>query len=176
MFGTSTRLLLIVLSATLAAFQLRAGHWLGWALLPCPALLIWGYFRYGTVHAAFQAHLRGDDEGVRRLLAQTRVTSLLRPQDKGYFEFLSGTVAQRAGDLSAAREHLRRAALGPMRTDNMRSVVFCHLAAVELAAGQKRAAADYLQSARDCPHRTQTDEMIAQLDEQVASMGEDGSA
>ena len=154
--------------------QLRAGSWFGWVLLSGPLLLTWGYLRYGTVRAAFQAHLRGDEEGVGRLLGQTRLPALLRPQDRTYFEFLSGTVAQRQGNLPAARAHFSRAGLGPLRTDNMRSVIFCHLAAVEIADEQPRAAVENLEKARGCPHRAETNDMIAQLEARLALSSADG--
>lgn len=168
MFGLPTRILLISLLAAVAFLQIRAGHWVGWVAIAGALLLVWGYLRYGTIHAAFQAHLKGDDEAVVQLLAQTKVTAFLRPQDRTYFDFLSGTVAQKQGKLEAARESFQRAGLGPLRTDNMRSVIYCHLAAVEIAAERPQAAAENLEKARACPHRAETDEMIAQLETAIA--------
>ena len=158
-----------VLMLILSTLLLRSGSWFGWVVLSGPILLLWGYLRYGTVHAAFQAHLQGDEDGVVRLLGQTRFTTLLRPQDKAYFEFLSGTVAQRLGSLRAAREHFLRAGQGPLRTDNMRSVIHCHLAAIDIEEGSPEQAATQLQLARDCPHRPATEQMIAALEERLAA-------
>ena len=158
-----------VLLLTLATFQLRAGSWYGWLLLAGPVLLIWSYLRYGTVRDAFQAHLRGDEDEVVRLLGQMRFTALLRPQDKAYFEFLSGTVAQRVGNHRAAREHFSRSERGPLRTDNMRSVIFCHLAAIEIEEGRPKEATAQLQRARECPHQPATDNMIAALEQRLGA-------
>jgi len=152
----------------MGALSLKAGNWWGWIFTSAAVLLIWGYLRYGTIHVAFQAHLRGEDAAVERYLAQTRFPGFLRPSDRSYFDFLSGIVAVQKGEHTRAREHFDRAVLGPLRTDNMRSVIFCHLAAIAIAEDDPKLAAAHLEKAKSTPHRSETDEMIAKLEKSLA--------
>jgi hypothetical protein len=149
----------------MTALGLRQGNWWPYAFGPPALFLIWGYFRYGAIQLAFQAHLRGRDADVERFLRQTRYPDLLRPSDRAYFEFMHGMLAAAKGEHATAKAHLERAAKGPLRTDNMRSVICCHLAAIAIAEGDKAAAGKQLEQARAIPHQKGTDAMIVQLEE-----------
>jgi hypothetical protein len=152
----------------MTALGLAQGNWWPYAFAPAALLLIYGYFRYGAVQLAFQAHLRGRDADVARFLRQTRYPHLLRPSDKAYFEFLHGMLAAAKGEHATAKAHLETAAKGALRTDNMRSVIRCHLAAIAIAEGDKVAAEHQLEQAKSIPHQKGTDAMIVKLEEALA--------
>lgn len=143
-------------------------NWWPYAFGPPVVLLVWGYFRYGAIQLAFQAHLRGKDADVERFLRQTKYPDLLRPSDRAYFEFLHGMLAATKGDHPTAKAHLERAAKGPLRTDNMRSVICCHLAAIAIAEGDKDSAGKQLAEAKAIPHQKGTDAMIVKLEAALA--------
>lgn len=168
MFGLATRGLLLVMCVVMTALGLRQGNWWPYVFGPAALLLVYGYFRYGAVQLAFQAHLRGRDKDVERFLAQTKYPDLLRPSDRAYFEFLHGMLAAGKGEHAVAKAHLERAAKGPLRTDNMRSVICCHLAAIAIAEGDKADAEKQLAEARAIPHQKGTDAMIVKLEEALA--------
>jgi hypothetical protein len=164
MFSPVMRLLLIMTGLALGALQIARGQAAGWFLVVAAALLAYGYFRYGTVWLAFRAYRRGHLEVVERRLRQVRDPARLRPQDRAYYEFLAGVVAQGRGELDRARVHLTAAASGRLRTDNVRSIVQCHLAEVALASGDGAGARWHLGEAHRLPHAPAVDGVISGLE------------
>jgi len=168
MFGPVVRLLLGASALALGVVHIARGNPTGWIAVGIAVLLAYGYFRYGTVWLAFQAYRRADIDGIERRLRQVLAPGMLRAQDRVYYEFLAGIVAHRNGDFAAAREHLIAAANGPLRTDNLRSTVQCHLAQVATDSGDAAAARLHVEAARRIPHSTALDRLITELEAKLA--------
>jgi uncharacterized membrane-anchored protein len=171
MFSPLGRLVLIVIGLALGGSQVVAGQARGWFVIAAAALLVLGHFRHGTVWLAFRAYRGGDVEGMERRLRQVRDPARLRKQDRAYYEFLAGVAAQGRGDLGGARAHLTAAATGRLRTDNMRSIVQCHLAEVALASGDSDGAREHLDAARRLSHAPAVDRVIGDLEGRLPAAG-----
>ncbi len=153
MFSPTTRLLLLVLVASFGIFELVRGQTIGWLFILAAAIL----------SEAFGAYRKGDLDLVRDRLRQIGAPERLGPRDRAYFEFLSGVVAQRSEDWDTARAHLVAASSGPIHTDMLRTVIACHLAAVEIERGEMTAAREQIELAEKLPHAASLDETIAAL-------------
>ena len=96
----------------------------------------------------------------------------LRDQDRACYAFLAGVAAQGRGDLGGARAHLTAADTGRLRTDNMRSIVQCHLAEVALANGDSDGAREHLEAARRLSHAPAVDRVIGDLEGRLPAAGQ----
>jgi hypothetical protein len=167
MFSPPVRLLLATLALAFGVWGLMRGEPVGWALMGAAVLLVVGYFRHGTVYAAFRASAAGDQERARNLLAGTRYPHLLGAQDRAYYHWIRGGIAAHDGNAEHARAELVTAAGGALRTDNDRCIVHYQLGEVALAIGNREAAREYLRQAREFRHRPQADELLDSLDERL---------
>ncbi len=165
MFSPTTRLLLLVLVASFGIFELVRGQTIGWLFILAAAILAYGHTRRNDprLSEAFGAYRKGDLDLVRDRLRQIGAPERLGPRDRAYFEFLSGVVAQRSEDWDTARAHLVAASSGPIHTDMLRTVIACHLAAVEIERGEMTAAREQIELAEKLPHAASLDETIAAL-------------
>jgi hypothetical protein len=166
MFSLHARAALILLCVGLGTYLLAAGRIVEGvcALVPAP-LLVYGYFRHGTVWLACRAFRAGRPDRARALLEQIRFPERLRSQDRAYYEMLRGLLARQRRDWAAARDHFRRARGHNLRTANDRSLVECVLAEALLECGETAAAREHLELARGHDHKPEVAAAIRQLEE-----------
>ena len=167
MFAPHVRAGLIIVALALGVWQLLQHRFEGSAFLFAALLLAWGYFRHGSVHAAFAAHRAGDEERARRLLEAVSDPARLSGQDRAYYHWLRGMLLARSGDVGEARDHLLLAASSALRTENDRALAHCQLAALAAQAEDTAAAKEHLQKARSLKHRPETRRLIEQVAEGV---------
>jgi len=169
MYSLRGRLLYGAAALIVGTWMLSTGHAAGWIILAVPALLAWGFVRYGPMVVAFRAY---HDQNWPALTAHLRSVwrpSFLSPQNRAYFSLLSGVAAFKAGDVGRARELLAAVPVEQLRTDNMRAILECHCAEVALAAGEPADARRHLDRARGIPHETEVDQAITTLEQQLAA-------
>jgi hypothetical protein len=170
MYSKRTRLILAVAAGLLGLWQLSIGSQFGWVTLVVVPLMLWGYYRYGPMVLGFQAYHKGDYNRLTTLLREVSEPTLLRAEDRAYYEFLRGVEAQHRGDFAAGRDHIRAALAGPLRTRNMIGIAHLHLGEIELAEGNSSAARVAVADARKYAHREETLVRIAKLDSRVAAI------
>jgi len=163
MFSPWVRLLLITAGLGIGIHHIERGDALGWLPLAAAALLVYGYFRYGTVQWAFQAYKRADMERVRRRLAHTPFPKILAAQSRAYHHWLSGVIALTDGDLDTARRRLTLAVGGNLRTPRNHASVALVLASVEREAGNEDAARRWAGESRRLWRSEETEEVFASL-------------
>ena len=169
MFSPTIRLFLVVAGLIGGILRIASDEPAGWMLIAGAALLAYGYFRYGTVWLAFQAYRRGDIATVERRLRQINDPARLRPQDRAYYEFLSGVAAQHRADLDSAHAHLSAVSAEHLRTDNIRSVLECHRAEVAFERGNLDGARRHLDAASQLRHGPAIDDAIKALQTKLMS-------
>lgn len=167
MFSPGVRLFLIAAAVGLGAMQLLQHRIQGAFMLAAGALLAWGYFRHGTIHSAFAAWRRGDMLRVRQLLQAVPEPARLTVEDRAYYHWLRGLTLAEDGQLGSAKTELLAAAEGRLRTENDRSLVHCHLAALALQAKEFSIVDGYLDQARRLAHHSEVGDMIRRLQEQL---------
>lgn len=168
MYTMRGRLLCGALGLVLGAYLLLRGQPFGWLLLAQPALLAWGYRRYGTTSVAYAAYVRRDWPRLERLLAEMRSPAQLAPQARTYYAFLSGVAAAERGEWAAALQAFDAVVPEQLRNDNVRSLLAYHRAAVHAGSGAPEDARAALAAARALPHREDTARLIGELDARVA--------
>ena len=140
MFSLPVRILLILATAAYGTYQLTMGKPVGIAFVAAAGLLVFGYFRYGSIRPAFAALQVGDIERVERLLSTIRFPHLLNTQSRAYLHWIRGVLdAQHKDRLASAEDNLRSALNLGVRTSNDRCVLVATMA--EVAA--KNSSIDY---------------------------------
>ena len=169
MYTNRGRLICGVLVLLLAAFLLAKGQRWAWVLLVTPGLLLFGYYRYGTVFLAFNAYAQRDWSTVRVRLNSVAKPEWLTRESRAYYTFLSGVAAYQSGDAETAERFFAAVDPRALRTDNMRSKFACHYAEAVLASGDVDAARVHLDTAIATPHKADTAEFIATLQAHLAA-------
>jgi hypothetical protein len=170
MFSYPIRILLIVLAAAAGAYQAARGDGgLALAYLAGCALLVWGYFRSGTVWLAFRSFRAGNVRQGDRLISQIRDPRLLGSQQRAYYEWIKGSLAAQAGDSKAAEAHFRESLARRLRTSNDRSLVEACLAQVLIEQGKTDAAREAIGAARGRQHKPQVGSMLDNLETRIGS-------
>ena len=170
MYSLRGRLLYGAAALVVGATLVSTGHALGWVLLAVPALLAWGFVRYGPMVVAFRAYQDQNWPALTAHLQTVRRPSLLSPQNRAYFALLSGVAALKAGDVRRARDLLATVAVEHLRTDNMRAILECHRAEVALAAREPADVRRHLDRARAIPHKPDVDRAIAMIEHHLVAV------
>ncbi|MBC7759706.1 MAG: tetratricopeptide repeat protein, partial [Phormidesmis sp. FL-bin-119] len=96
------------------------------------ALLIWGYFREGTVvMAAREFHAKNYD-GAEELLKEIEDPEKLGRHRRGFYEFIYGNVELHRQNYEQAEKHFQIATNFPLRNQNDKAIVLVHLANLNL--------------------------------------------
>lgn len=135
----------------------------GWIAIGAAAVLVWGYFRVGTVWLALAAYSTGNVERMREHVRGVRWPTLLTVRNRAYYHWLRGVALAIEGDLQRARESLLLARRGRLRSTTNRSIVECQLADMALRCGEKDKAHGHLACARAYRHPPVVDTLIASV-------------
>jgi len=111
------------------------------------ALLVWGYFKEGTIILAAKSFHKKDYAKTELLLSQITHPSWLSKKRRGFYEFIMGGVALQKQDYEAAEKHYELAAQYPLRTVNDHVAALVHVANISIRLGDHDKAREYLQRA-----------------------------
>ncbi|WP_148285311.1 hypothetical protein, partial [Flavobacterium sp. B17] len=110
-------------------------------------LLIWDYFRQGTlVVAAKHFHVKDYDKTVASL-NQIMKPEWLSKKRRGYYEFIYGGVCLQKQDFEGAERHYEIAAQYPLRSVNDHVAALVSVANISIRRGNYEKAKAYLQLA-----------------------------
>src|SRR5687767_14115293 len=136
-YSVSARIAIIVLCAGIGASLIAAGRYFGGTCgFVAVGLLVYGYFRHGTVWLAHRMFRVGKKDRVQSLLDQIAFPNSLGSQSRGFYEMLRGFLACERGELEVAKDHLLRTRSFDLRTTNNRSLVECVLAELSARSGR----------------------------------------
>lgn len=110
-------------------------------------LLIWGYFKEGTIILAAKSFHKKDYAKTERLLNQITHPTWLSKKRRGFYEFIMGGVALQKQDYEAAERHYELAARFPLRSANDHVAALVHVANISIRQGDYDKARAYLQQA-----------------------------
>jgi len=133
MFTPYIRLVLIIISLIIAfLFYLKADYFnMVFSLLPA-VLFIYGYFKYGTVYAAFQQLKEENFKKAEELISKVKSPEKLTKGHKSYYHFTIGIIASSKQDWDKSFSELTKALNIGLRTKNDTTIVLLNLANVEL--------------------------------------------
>lgn len=108
-------------------------------------LLIWGYYRQGTIVLAAKAFHQKDYDKAESLLKEVPRPDWLSKKRRGFYEFIYGGVCLQKQAYAEAERHYELAALYPLRTANDHVAALVHVANISIRNGNYDKAAAYLQ-------------------------------
>jgi len=110
-------------------------------------LVIWGYFKEGTIILAAKAFHNKDYAKTEALLNQVSNPDWLSKKRRGFYEFIMGGVSLQKQDFDAAEKHYELAAQYPLRSANDHVAALGHVVNISIRQGNYEKAKAYLQLA-----------------------------
>ncbi|MBC7398739.1 MAG: tetratricopeptide repeat protein [Mucilaginibacter sp.] len=107
-------------------------------------LLIWGYFKEGTVVLAAKAFHNKDYDKAEGLLKQVSNADWLSKKRRGFYEFIYGGVCLQKNDYNEAEKHYEIAAQYPLRSANDHVAALVHVANISIRHNDFAKAKAYL--------------------------------
>jgi len=148
MFTNNARILIIGIFLAMGIFfSYQHVYELMAVVLLFIALIIWGYFKEGTLILAAKSFHKKDYEKTESLLSQITHPAWLSKKRRGFYEFIMGGVCLQKQDFDEAEKHYEIAAQYPLRTANDHVAALVHVANISIRQGNYDKARAYLQLA-----------------------------
>jgi len=148
MFTNRARVLVIgafiimaVIALNMRVYQIAA------AIAMFIGLLIWGYFKEGTIVLAAKAFHNKDYNKAENLLNQVPNPAWLSKKRRGFYEFIMGGICLQKQDFDEAERHYEIAAQFPLRSANDHVAALGHVVNISIRQGNIEKAKAYLQLA-----------------------------
>ena len=130
-------------------------------------LFVYGYFKYGTVYAAFQ-QLRKENYGkAEKLISKVKNPDSLTKQHKSYYHFTNGIIASEKKEWDSAYLELSKALKIGLRTKNDTSLVILNLADIEFERKKLEKAEDYLDRLKEFELKPQVKIEVTKLRKKI---------
>jgi len=130
-------------------------------------LLIWGYFREGTVvMAAREFHAKNYD-GAEDLLKEIVDPDRLGKHRRGFYEFIYGNVELHRRNYEEAEKHFQIATRFPLRNQNDKAIVLVHLANISLRKKDLERAKVYTEKARTYKITNRVKDIILKIESEI---------
>ena len=107
-------------------------------------LLVWDYFRQGTLIVASRYFHHKDFNKAERYLLQISQPEWLSKSRRGYYEFIMGGICLQKRDYPDAEKHFEIAAKYPLRSVNDHVAALVHVANISIRQGNFEKAEAYL--------------------------------
>lgn len=133
MFTNRARQLVIFVFILVMLFSIyeQAYEIVGLALLAI-GILVWGYFKEGTVILAAKDFHDKNYEKTESLLRQIDQPKWLSRKRRGYYEYMMGGIALQKQDFEAAENHYETAAQFPLKSVNDHVAALVHVANINI--------------------------------------------
>lgn len=133
MFTNRARQLVIFVFILVMLFSIyeQAYEIVGLALLAI-GILVWGYFKEGTVILAAKDFHDKNYEKTEGLLRQIDQPKWLSRKRRGYYEYMMGGIALQKQDFEAAENHYETAAQFPLKSVNDHVAALVHVANINV--------------------------------------------
>ncbi len=130
-------------------------------------LLIWGYFREGTVvMAAREFHAKNYD-GAEELLKEIEDPDRLGRHRRGFYEFIYGNVELHRHNYEEAEKHFQIATRFPLRNQNDKAIVLVHLANINLRKKDYERAAAYVERAKTFKISSRVKNIVEKIESEI---------
>jgi tetratricopeptide (TPR) repeat protein len=132
MFTPIIRIILVIGNLGMAIFFFLNQDYPSMVLVLLAAFFfVYGYFKYGTVYAAFQQLKKGNLKKAEELIAKIKNPDKLSRGQKSYYHFTKGVIASEKREWENSSSELIKALSIGLRTKNDTSIVLFNLANVE---------------------------------------------
>lgn len=131
------------------------------------ALLIWGYFREGTVvMASREFHAKNYFEA-EELLKEIDDPERLGRHRRGFYEFIYGNVELHRHNYDEAEKHFQIASKFPLRNQNDKAIVLVHLANLNLRKKDYERALAYVEKAKTYKITSRVKNIILKIESEI---------
>lgn len=136
-------------------------------VLVAVGLIIWGYFKNGTVYIAFKKLKNEDYQKAEELLLKIKNPNLLKKSQKSYYHFIKGYIELNKQNLETSFIELTKAINIGLRTDNDTSIVTMNLAKIELERNNFKEAMTYLEKTKSLNHKIELNPEIKRIENEI---------
>lgn len=130
-------------------------------------LLIWGYFREGTVVLAAREFHAKNYDGAEDLLKEIVDPDRLGKHRRGFYEFIYGNVELHRKNYEEAEKHFQIATRFPLRNQNDKAIVLVHLATISLRKKDLERAKVYTEKARTYKITNRVKDIILKIESEI---------
>jgi len=150
MFNPIIRIILVIVSLITAVFFYSKEDFANMSMMLLAAgLIIYGYFKYGTVYAAFQQMKKDNIKKAEELITKIKNPDILSKGQKSYYYFTTGIIALEKQELEKSYSELTKALNIGLRTENDKSIVLLNLANIELIRKNFNQASEFIERVRE---------------------------
>ena len=145
MFTNGARIWVSLVFLILAAFFIyKQTYELAGVAVVLIGMLVWGYFKEGTIVLAAKQFHQKEYNKAEKLLQQIHHPEYLSKKRRGFYEFILGGICLQKGEYERAEQHYEIAAQYPLRsvTDHVAALV--HVANLSIRNGNYEKAGAYL--------------------------------
>ncbi|WP_121668012.1 tetratricopeptide repeat protein [Mesonia aquimarina] len=145
MFTPIIRIVLVILSLIAAIYFYSKKDYVNMSMmLVACGLFIYGYFKYGTIYAAFQQIKKNNIKKAEKLISKVKNPNKLTKREKSYYYFTTGIIALEKKKFEKSHSDLTQALDIGLRTENDKSIVLLNLANIELLREDHNKAIEYI--------------------------------
>ncbi len=132
-------------------------------------VLIWGYFKEGTVIMAAKSFHKKDYVRSEALLKQITNPGWLAKKRRGFYEFIMGGISLQKQDYDAAEKHYELAAQFPLRSVNDHVAALVHVVNISIRQHNYDKAAAYIELANKHQEKinAKMKDVIAKLEQEL---------
>lgn len=149
MYSPLVRIIFCLIGLFLAYEFYKQNNWISFGgMLFAIGLILWGYFKNGTVYIAFQQLKKKNYLKAEKLLSKIKDPDALSKSQRGYYYFTRGFVLLNKEKLDDSLKDLTTALKIGLRTENDTSIVTLNIAAIELEKGNFEESRNYIEKTR----------------------------
>jgi tetratricopeptide (TPR) repeat protein len=150
MFTPLSRLLLLLLCAALSVTAAVYGIWsLLFIATIGSTILLWGYFRTGSVKLALAKIRTEEYEEAEKVIGHTTNPERLTKEQKAYYLFVKGFIARHKDNFEEARIYLEECLDGGLKNQNDIAMALLALTDMEMVKKNKGKAKEYFLQMKD---------------------------
>ena len=131
------------------------------------ALLVWGYFREGTVVMAAREFHEKNYDAAEELLKEIKDPDKLSRHRRGFYEFIYGNLELNRQNYLEAEKHFQIASNFPLRNQNDKAIVLVHLANLNLRKKDPERALAYVEKARTFKITSRVRNIIENIEQEI---------
>ena len=130
-------------------------------------LLVWSYFRQGTVMLAAKAFHEKDLTKAEDLLRQIKDPDRLSKRRRGFYEFIYANIELDRNNYEAAERHFQIASRFPLRNDNDKGIILVQLANLSLRKKEYIKAQAYVDKAKTLKISARVQNIIQKIQNEI---------
>jgi tetratricopeptide (TPR) repeat protein len=130
-------------------------------------LLIWSYYKQGTVMLAAKAFHQKDYNKAEHLLQEIKDPDRLSKNRRGFYEFIYGNIELQRNNYEDAEHHFQIASRFPLRNQNDKGIVLVQLANLNLRKREYDKAKAYVDKAKTLKISARVQDIIQKIEKEI---------